>query len=159
MQCSHFRLWVTLSFHLMPSLPILESPVTTDLSHSDAVPELLIQLLLLIPSARSNLSLSLLSLMAPSFCLSNNWHCVSQAAVSCRNYFSSSWECKRLRERNYFRSIYLFITAYLWCVCVHVGTCIPPCNCGGQKAIFRSHLSPSTSLRQGSSLSLSPISP
>lgn len=152
-QCSHFRLWVTLSFCLMPSLPILESPVTTDLAHSAAVPELLM------PSARSNLSLSLLGLLAPFFCLSNNWHCVSQASVSCRIYFSSSWECKWFRESNYFRSMYLFITAYLWCVCVHAGTCIPPCTCGGQKAIFRSHLSPSTSLRQGSSLSLSPISP
>lgn len=122
-QCSHFRLWVTLSFCLMPSLPILESPVTIDLAHSDAVPELLM------PSARSNLSLSLLGLLAPSFCLSNNWHCVSQASVSCRIYFSSSWDCKRLRESNYFRSMYLFITAYLWCVCVHAGTCIPPCTC------------------------------
>lgn len=92
-QCSRFRLRVTLGFHLMLSLPILESPVTTDLTHSDAVPEPL-----LIPSARSTLSLSVLGLVAPSFCLSKNWHCVSQTAVSRRNSSSSSWECKPLRE-------------------------------------------------------------
>lgn len=92
-QCSHFRLRVTLGFHLMLSLPILESPVTTDLTHSDAIPEPL-----LIPSARSTLSLSLLGLVAPSFCLSKNWHGVSQTAVPRRNYYYSSWECKQLRE-------------------------------------------------------------
>lgn len=156
-QCSHFRLRVTLGFRLMPSLPILESPVTTDLTHSDAVPEPL-----LIPSARSNLSLSVLSLMTPSFCVSKNWHCVSQTAVSRRNYSSSSWECKQLRES--------ISEAYLWCV--HYSIFVM-CTCAcwhthatvhlwRSKGNLQESLSPSTSLRQGSPLSLPvsvPISP
>lgn len=100
-QCSHFRLWVTLSFHLSAL-----SPRSWVSSHYRPQPL----------RCHPRTSRKYCQLEATSPCLSSaSWHLpfawpitdtVSQTAVSCQSS-SSSWECKQLRESISEACIYL----------------------------------------------------